>query len=322
MENRIKYIDKLKGFAILLVIMGHITEKSFGIEGSYFSKFCGSIHTPLLMFLSGVFVLQHVIKYNFKAFFKFVYKKFLRLMIPFFTFGGSYIILRGRDGINFNDLDAYWFLPALFYCMITIWLLKAVVCKFKKIFIKSIIGIILWCALLILYYLDVVSWIPFYLNYIKMFPFFMMGVLYNKYKDIFLNDLIYSISILGYIICWVLPINSIQTYKIPAIFACIILVKVFQVYDDKISEKFCELGEKSLEIYVLHYFFLPSILCLQFITKYTNKNVFYNGNFIVILCISGFIAFIIAKICIWVSNIFKKSKVFNFLCFGELKINK
>ena len=47
MVNRIAYIDALKGLAIILVVWGHIAEKSMGIENMPFNWMHGSVYIPL-----------------------------------------------------------------------------------------------------------------------------------------------------------------------------------------------------------------------------------------------------------------------------------
>lgn len=42
MNNRITYIDALKGLAIIFVAWGHVAEKSMGVEGMPFNRMYGS----------------------------------------------------------------------------------------------------------------------------------------------------------------------------------------------------------------------------------------------------------------------------------------
>src|SRR5574344_1233869 len=81
---RIQYIDKLKGMAILLVVMGHLAEKSMGITNSVFNLLYGSFHMPLFMFLSGIFAYKSFRNYNFEEINLFIQKKFFRVLIPFY----------------------------------------------------------------------------------------------------------------------------------------------------------------------------------------------------------------------------------------------
>lgn len=58
MNNRIQYIDRLKGLAILLVVIGHLMAFcSAGERNPIYEVVC-SFHMPLFMFLSGL-VMTH-----------------------------------------------------------------------------------------------------------------------------------------------------------------------------------------------------------------------------------------------------------------------
>lgn len=86
---RVSYIDNLKGFAILWVIMGHVAEKSIGLCQTPFNCFYSSFHMPLFMFLSGLFAFKsfnHCSLSEYKVFYK---KKLLRIIVPFVVIGGG-----------------------------------------------------------------------------------------------------------------------------------------------------------------------------------------------------------------------------------------
>lgn len=58
MKERILYIDNLRAFAIMLVVMGHILQFTFGDSHGFdhpFFKFIYSFHMPLFFFISGMF---------------------------------------------------------------------------------------------------------------------------------------------------------------------------------------------------------------------------------------------------------------------------
>lgn len=86
---RITYIDKLKGIAIIFVVMGHVVEFGFNIKHSPFNLFYSSFHMPLFMFLSGLFAYKSFIRWNTKEALSFLKKKFLRVLLPFLTIGGG-----------------------------------------------------------------------------------------------------------------------------------------------------------------------------------------------------------------------------------------
>lgn len=86
---RIEYIDKLKGLAIILVVMGHVAEKGIGINDTPFNIFYSSFHMPLFMFLSGIFAYKSFKKCDVAEFVTFLKKKTLRLILPLLTIGGD-----------------------------------------------------------------------------------------------------------------------------------------------------------------------------------------------------------------------------------------
>lgn len=86
---RINYIDNLRGFAILWVVMGHVVEKSIGLCNTPFNCFYASFHMPLFMFLSGVFTFRAVKQGSISEYMAFYKKKFLRIIVPFVVVGGG-----------------------------------------------------------------------------------------------------------------------------------------------------------------------------------------------------------------------------------------
>lgn len=52
-NKRIEWLDDLKGIAIIFVVIGHVAEKSFGVNGVFFNHFYTSFHMPLFMAVSG-----------------------------------------------------------------------------------------------------------------------------------------------------------------------------------------------------------------------------------------------------------------------------
>ncbi len=54
MQERIKWVDNLKGFAILLVILGHSLQYFYrDFNNSHLANFIYSFHMPLFFALSG-----------------------------------------------------------------------------------------------------------------------------------------------------------------------------------------------------------------------------------------------------------------------------
>lgn len=120
MNGRILYVDKLKGLAILFMVMGHVVQISFDTSDVTFVRFYSSFHMPIFFFLSGSFVYKHIKNYDSTEFCHFFVSKFKRIMLPFISIGSSYVLLFRNDLVCLYDgsFGGYWFLPALFFCML------------------------------------------------------------------------------------------------------------------------------------------------------------------------------------------------------------
>lgn len=117
-NRRLLYVDALKGFTILLVVLGHVLQVRYNTDNLLY-RYIHSFHMPLFMFLSG-YVSYRVMAWGN------IGKRFLQLIIPFF----SYIVITyfiNCPDISFRSLGDYitkiilrpdyglWFLWALFF---------------------------------------------------------------------------------------------------------------------------------------------------------------------------------------------------------------
>ena len=85
MNNRINYIDTLRGFAIILVVLGHLLERNGYTESALYNTIY-SFHMPLFFCISG-FVTEYSCKLNhssrLKDFLYYLLRKFHSIMIPY-----------------------------------------------------------------------------------------------------------------------------------------------------------------------------------------------------------------------------------------------
>ena len=83
-KKRLLYFDNLKGFAILLVVLGHCIQQC-DTEGNYqfLCRLIYAFHMPLFMAVSGYFGVKLNVDYLPE-----IRKRFVRLMIPYFVWGG------------------------------------------------------------------------------------------------------------------------------------------------------------------------------------------------------------------------------------------
>ena len=120
MIKRLGYIDCLKGFAIFLVVLGHVVQ-NYNLMDSWIFRIIYSFHMPLFMFMSGYVCFR---KYDWTI----IKKRGIQLLIPFFSYipvkYGLDILLTGNQNISlleyicrvvYHPDGGLWFLWALFF---------------------------------------------------------------------------------------------------------------------------------------------------------------------------------------------------------------
>lgn len=186
-QSRSSLIDVCKGIAIVLVVLGHNIQYGSGLEflrsDTYFEnsmfKFIYSFHMPLFALISGY--LCHIKSDDSKG--RFIYRKIYTLFIPVFSwvvfefFLGVVIKAQSIDSpvqllksFFSKLLYSYWFLWAMLFCAIVIWIFEKYLCG------NIVIGIM--AIILSLFIPDSVN-----SNlYIFVFPYYMMGYMWQKWR--------------------------------------------------------------------------------------------------------------------------------------------
>lgn len=91
MKERIVYIDRLKGFAILLVVIGHVVQFLYcpnKFDTNIVFRFIYSFHMPLFFILSGM--VTNLKLGSVEELCQKVKSRFLQLVVPFVLWGGVY----------------------------------------------------------------------------------------------------------------------------------------------------------------------------------------------------------------------------------------
>ena len=332
MENRIQYIDRLKGFAILLVVMGHIPLFCYhtGIENM--DRFIGSFHMPLFMFLSGLVTKTKIApEYDFIKWLK----KIGGLLLPLFFFGICFTLYcthtSNIDDVPYkvlsfvcsNNKMGYWYLfvLALFYASMPIYSLNKINCWY----IDALIGIIIE----IIFY---IGWMPenkltdvlCLLNVASFYPYFIMGYIFRKYNIIEFvksNNIIFTISLLVYILLFCIPFEThilkiVSQRLLMPLSAILICLNLFMNREDNnslVEQSLSSLGKKTLDIYIIHYFIICSIN-LTMLGKWYN----YTNNYLLATINTVIVSIIIAYISVYIGKLLRRSKFINLYVFGEI----
>ena len=188
MNRRLFYIDQLKGFAILLVVAGHVLEFClYPGKTSFLHDMIYSFHMPLFAFLSGL-VFTSLSDYKLVG--KKLMKQSYRLLVPFLTMGMiyAYTIRKGEGFLLQPYKLGLWYLLFLWQCYIitniyNVFLLPQV--KEKRILnitTDVLWLIIIWGILKVIMKLcqpDVCNFIGS-VHLIQLYPFFFIGCILKR----------------------------------------------------------------------------------------------------------------------------------------------
>lgn len=335
-NTRVGYIDALRGFTMLLVIFKHVPEYG-GIvlkEGSIYHILC-SFHLALFFFLSGWFV-----KYSYKDSIRgLLRKKFSRLILPTIC---VYILYCYCFDINIIDSlwyskykNGYWFCIVLFCFFFVFYITEMALQRMR---IRQSLGAILHLSLSTLFlFFTSNAFTKILLDYNipnllclqqwKFYIFFWLGSIGSLYKDKFLHSLqdsrFIGFSVFCYILLLIIPNKTtilvdfwsyMAYFIIIGILGIIISFAFFIKYDSTIQQNILGrslilIGSRTLDIYILHYFFMPRDL--------SALRVFLgDSNPTLELFSSLTITVMVVILCLLVSNVIRLSPVLSRLILG------
>lgn len=325
MSNRISYFDQMKGVAIILVVVGHIMQFSFGYNQSDVVRMLGIFHMPIFFYISGYFLYKEepdVTGMLYK-----LYKRALNLLIPYLVFGMLWCTFTGTSYIALltSGGGSYWFLWVLFllstffiiygyslrnikkeWLYVFLWLVPYGAIIVAKIFENRIGGgnDLLCCSQLVTYY-----------------RYFLIGYLCHRYSRmnnfLFKNDIVYAIAFILYFIQW----RYCNLYNMVLIFcggmgAIIVLQNYLakkQNVDNAIMRVLTRIGSASLPVYVIHYFFIPDISIVSHAYFDVVNPFIWHLSFSMLLSLPIIVA------SMFLGLLIQQNKYLNFLFFGKTR---
>lgn len=186
--------DHLKVMAILLVVVGHITNRYHGATSEevlmhYATTGIYLFHMPLFIALSGAIYSIGIEKGKYSEFAPFAWNKVKRLLIPFL--GGGIFLAPVLFLTNFTEgslLDIawkilmcdgterhLWYLPVLFWIFLMVWGMKRIKTHTWLMFLISLI------ALCVIPGLFTTPFFRLPLSFHSL-PYFVLGMMLNEYK--------------------------------------------------------------------------------------------------------------------------------------------
>lgn len=321
MKERILWIDELKGFAIFLVIIGHVLISRFLPQFQLFHTVIYSFHMPLFMFLSGIFSYKALEAVDNQCKKKYFGKKILQLLVPCIS-GGVLLCLYHHENFFsqflFKGGAYYWYLLTLLEFLIIFML-----CYFlsKKWFL--LLALIPWVIVLLLPANSIVANLVSQANFTFTYPFLIYGYFFHKYRlmngrTISGKECLGNVCLLAILICLQLFIKTdywaYVRYGVAfSVINIIVYLYVRIVSRIKSISMIGYLGKNSLGIYVVHYFFLgftPFGIMESYIPSFLSV-VQYS---FVILSISTLILILSLLAC----SVLEKNKITRKILLGKL----
>lgn len=210
-KSRIKYIDNLKAFGILFVVLGHVNFANGAIKPWIYS-----FHMPLFFFAAGM--LQRDVQYSGKEMLLYVWKNIWHLMIPFLFWGVIYAsfnwvnlakIFYGSHQMlgSAGSLSSLWFLPVMFIVLVLFRLIESVFHVRLSAGIKLVLSILCFAVSAILPKIQIGY--PWGINVaVNAFAFFLLGSTaahpVRKLAELLNKKRVYTIPVILAAICCLL----------------------------------------------------------------------------------------------------------------------
>jgi len=344
-NNRIEYIDALRGFTMILVIYHHIAFWCLDNIDFGYNEFFMRFRMPLFFFISGWLFYKVDRLWNKETISRIIKKKFMVQIIPFLVFMLLYMCLfNGPEyQTTFESKCGFWFTYTLFQYFVIYIGIEALFNKEQSN--KKEIGVMLFMFALsiISFYYEIIRFeynlgiwrqLLTLLSFskVKYIIFFWLGTFVRKNFESFIRitDNQYVIAIC---LCLFVP-SAIYSREIfysyfelklisflsSGLFGIIIVFTFFRrnnylfSKNKRIGKLLQFIGQRTLDIYLLHYFVLPyhrheiGLWLLQ----YSHKS----ADMLIILIISLWIIFI----SLMLSSIIRLSPFLGHYLFGAKRV--
>lgn len=273
-KKRIAYLDAIKCLAILIVIDLHVLNLcGVGHYETLSSQMLYAPVMPLFFFVSGFLAYKQSMSVN--DFWNNIRHKFVFLVIPavVFRIGLSMVKHHSLFGFITGGMGGYWFTVVLFEVFL-IYYLVTVLMKNEKWRIGVLLALSVAGIGMLALDKDFGPALFDLRRVTKFFQFFVLGTLAMKYRpkyeSLMSNEILKASLVVAYFVVLFsltydmspvlrhflrdVALRYFATFSIVSFFVC--HAYCFQ-RESKINSLIIYIGQNSLVIYLLHYFFLP-----------------------------------------------------------------
>jgi len=343
-QKRIGYIDAMRGFTMVLVVYSHICSMCFGDAWMGWNDVFFLFRLPCFFFISGWLFEKIGRQWDGDTICQTVKHKFMLQIVPTVVF----LLILAPPPLFFSRLGAtkggYWFTFLLFIFFVLhiflSWLTMKISAR-KQEAVMLLIAILISVASCFYEanYLrlfsqmgwgtDILGFLSF--RFWRFYLYFYIGTLVKRHFDIFIqwtNKLwLMVLIVIGFVAIAIRPHydDAITQYFIFSIGGILGMTMVFTLfrylYTSPLFLPYSSIfhhpssilklvGTRTLDIYLLHYFFLP-----RFLLSYSDQLQAYDSKLIESL-VAMSLALVVVTICLLVSYIIRLSPFFGHYLFG------
>lgn len=340
-NNRIGYIDAMRGFSMILVVLGHVLlVMGFPTDSTVLGSILLTFRMPLFFFVSGFFAYRALEKWTLQFCRSVLKRKIQAQIICTIFFYTLFQFCHDRNPLIAlqEGFSWFWFTIVLFQMFVIYMMFASAehITKKRNIVTPSLIFL---SALFFLIFvksneINFRVWRVLQWGYLaEYFQFFTFGILCRKYYPLLnkcLNsDSFRTTAILTYIISLMAVYgfnrhlqdlnSSIYNIMSMVVVRYTGLLTIFIMFfsngkyfsnDDRPCRWLRFVGRRTLDIYMLHVFLLPNLLFLQ---QYLSGN----GMLLNQLTIGLIGAILNIAVCLFISNLLRSSNFLSRWLFGE-----
>uniref|UniRef100_UPI0040573147 acyltransferase family protein n=1 Tax=Alistipes sp. TaxID=1872444 RepID=UPI0040573147 len=333
-KKRIEFIDFLRGVTMFLVVYQHIIT-FMGGETNPLTNIFTAFRMPLFFFISG-YITYKSMNLDYKYYSELVAKKIRVQLIPTIIFSIIFCIVFDRnpwDEGRWFHVGEYWFTFVLFEIFVIYYSANLVLNRCKETYLWIVLILIAgmgFCCKVLGVGVDSLLYQPLHLSDISIyFQFFVVGLIARRFDDktkrLLENNIVNTVAVViftcsiliilysglpqEYIVVQALRTVVLRWTGLFIVFSLFYRYKDFFVTKNKINLFVQHIGQRTLDIYMLHYFFIGTG------SMFAHKVQNLNNIALEFFCI-GTTSLMIIIMCLAISLCIRNSKFLAKYLFG------